>query len=98
MQYADCTNRTEIFPSVCIYLLHFRIIFSIYKYLCIYVENSARKYTGQQLLAGIYASRIQRIKFVRWNGSSPGCSRPAFLPASMHFNIHAMFRPSMRMV
>ena len=98
MQYTDCTNRTEIFPPFCIYLLYFRMICSIYKYLCIYVENFARKYTGQQLPAGIYAFGIQRIKFVRWKGSSPGCSRPACLPASMHFNIHAMFRPSVRMV
>ena len=26
---------------------------------------------------------IQRMKFVRWNGSSAGCSMPAALPASM---------------
>ena len=49
MQYASCTNPTQIFLPFCIYRNKFCINFCIYAYLFVCNE----KYTSKRLPAGI---------------------------------------------
>ena len=58
----------------------------ISQYICIntlYPRKNCAKIYQAAFAARYICIWIQRMKFVRWNGSSAGYSMPAALPASM---------------